>query len=182
VPKRFATKHRAKWRRRAMLIAARGGKIQFAEPTARRWLKQFFSRPARVGVLPSRVLRWVSKHDAMDRGRSLVAQTTRARLYLKWEQSYTDNSLVVLFELIRGKIEERSRRHRQLTPREREVLFWLARGKSNALWRASTGMTIVGGKICRARPNDNTIVFRRKLSTCGRRKTEDGSEVVRLLS
>jgi DNA-binding CsgD family transcriptional regulator len=115
-----------------MLIAARGGKIQFAEPTARRWLKQFFSRPARVGVLPSRVLRWVSKHDAMDRGRSLVAQTTRARLYLKREQSYTDNSLVVLFELIRGKIEERSRRHRQLTPRELEVLFWLARGKSNA--------------------------------------------------
>jgi len=68
----------------------------------------------------------------MDRGRSLVAQTTRARLYLKREQSYTDNSLVVLFELIREKIEERSRRHRQLTPRELEVLFWLARGKSNA--------------------------------------------------
>jgi DNA-binding CsgD family transcriptional regulator len=115
-----------------MLIAARGGKIQFAEPPARRWLKQFFSRPARVGVLPSRVLRWVSKHDAMNRGRSLVAQTTRARLYLKREQSYTDNSLVVLFELIRGKSEEHSRRHRQLTPREGEVLFWLTRGKSNA--------------------------------------------------
>ena len=68
----------------------------------------------------------------MNRDRSLVAQTTRARLYLKREQSYTDKSLVLLFELIRGKSEERSRRHRQLTPREREVLFWLARGKSNA--------------------------------------------------
>ena len=115
-----------------MLIAAPGGKIQFAEPTARRWLKQFFGRPARVGVLPSRVVRWISKHDAMNPDRSLVAQTTRARLYLKREQSYTDKSLVLLFELIRGKSEERSRRHRQLTPREREVLFWLARGKSNA--------------------------------------------------
>src|SRR5438132_3932507 len=115
-----------------MLIAAAGAKIQFAEPTASRWLKQFFCPPARVGVLPSRVVRWISKHDAMNRVRSLVAQTTRARLYLKREQSYTDKSLVLLFELIRGKSEERSRRHRQLTPREREVLFWLARGKSNA--------------------------------------------------
>src|ERR1700731_380588 len=115
-----------------MLIAAPGGKIEFAEPTARRWLKQFFGRPARVGVLPSRVLRWVSKHDAMNRDRSLVAQTTRARLYLKREQSYTEKSLVLLFELIRGKSGERSRRHRQLTEREREVLFWIARGKSNA--------------------------------------------------
>ena len=115
-----------------MLIAAPGGKIQFAEPTARRWLKQFFGRPARVGVLPREVVRWVSNHDAMNRDRSLVAQTSRARLYLKREQSYTDKSLVLLFELISGKSEERSRRHRQLTPREREVLFWLARGKSNA--------------------------------------------------
>ena len=115
-----------------MLIAAPGGKIQFAEPTARRWLKQFFGRPARVGVLPRGVVRWVSNHDAMNRDRSLVAQTSRARLYLKREQSYTDKSLVLLFELIRGKSEERSRRHRQLTPREREVLFWLTRGKSNA--------------------------------------------------
>ena len=73
VANRSATKHRAKWRRRAMLIAAPGGKIQFAEPTARRWLKQFFGRPARVGVLPSRVVRWISKHDAMNWDRSLVA-------------------------------------------------------------------------------------------------------------
>ena len=114
-----------------MLIAAPGGKIQFAEPTARRWLKQFFGRPTRVGVLPGRVVRWISKHDAMNRDRSLVAQTTRARLYLKRDQSYTDKSLVLLFELIRGKSEERSRRQRQLTPREHEVIFWLTRGKSN---------------------------------------------------
>jgi DNA-binding CsgD family transcriptional regulator len=39
--------------------------------------------------------------------------------------------LVLLFELIKGKSEERRRRHRQLTAREREVLFWVARGKSN---------------------------------------------------
>jgi DNA-binding CsgD family transcriptional regulator len=131
VPNRSATKHRAKWRRRALLIAAPGGKIQFAEPTARRWLKQFFSRPARAGMLPRKISRWASG-QVETRRRSLVAQTKKAHLYIKREQSYTDRNLVLLLELIRGKSDERSRRHRQLTPREREVLFWLTRGKSNA--------------------------------------------------
>ena len=115
-----------------MLIAAPGGKIQFAEPPARRWLKQFFSRPARAGMLPRKISRWASRQAETRQRRSLVAQTTRARLYLKQEQSYTENSLVLLFELIRGKSEERARRHRSLTKREHEVLFWLVRGKSNA--------------------------------------------------
>lgn len=52
-------------------------------------------------------------------------------MYVKRERSYTEDSVVLLLELISGKSEERSRRHRNLTPREREVLFWLARGKSN---------------------------------------------------
>jgi len=35
-------------------------------------------------------------------------------------------------ELIRGKNEEHCRRGHQLTAGEREVLFWIDRGKSNA--------------------------------------------------
>src|SRR5438477_10146920 len=113
-----------------MLIAGVGGDIQFADPAARRWLKQFFGRPTRTGVLPRKVYRWVSKPTR--NGNSLVAKNRNAQLYLRREPSYTDDNLVLLFELIKGKSEERRRRHRQLTPREREVLFWLARGKSNA--------------------------------------------------
>lgn len=113
-----------------MLISGLRGDIQFADPAARRWLKLFFGRPARSGVLPRKICRWITK-STRDSG-FLVARTPNKQLYLRREPSYTDDNLVLLFELIKGKNEERSRRHRQLTPREREVLFWLARGKSNA--------------------------------------------------
>lgn len=115
-----------------MLITGVDGKIRFADPAARRWLKQFFGRPVRVGLLPRKVSQWISKRgETRERG-SLVAKTSKAQLHLKREPSYTDDNLVLLFELIKGKREERSRRHRQLTTREREVLFWLDRGKSNS--------------------------------------------------
>jgi DNA-binding CsgD family transcriptional regulator len=43
-----------------------------------------------------------------------------------------EDSVVLLLELIKGQSEECSRRNHQLTAREGEVLFWIARGKSNA--------------------------------------------------
>jgi hypothetical protein len=119
------TRQRRKLRRRAMLVSSIGGDIQFADPAARRWLKQFFGRPTRTGFLPRKVCRWISKPIRNDG--SLVAKTANAQLYLKRQLSYTDENLVLLLELIKGKSEERRRRHRQLTPRERQVLFWVAR-------------------------------------------------------
>jgi DNA-binding CsgD family transcriptional regulator len=115
-----------------MLIAGVEGEIRFADPAARRWLKQFFGRPPRAGLLPRKVSQWIAKHGKTRAGRSLVAKTSKAQLHLKRERSYTDHNLVLLFELIKGKRAERGRRHRELTPREREVLFWLVRGKSNS--------------------------------------------------
>ena len=115
-----------------MLITGAEGKIQFTDPTARRWLKRFFGRPPRAGTLPRKILKWISTHRNGRAGRSLVAKSASAQLYLKREPSYSQDNLVLLFELIKGKREERARRHRQLTAREREVLFWVARGKSNS--------------------------------------------------
>ena len=115
-----------------MLITGVDGKIRFADPAARRWLKQFFGRPMRAGLLPCKVSQWISKRGETRAARSLVARTSKAQLCLKREPSYTDDNFVLLFEIIKGKREERSRRHRELTPREREVLFWLVRGKSNS--------------------------------------------------
>ena len=115
-----------------MLIARGGGRIVFADQAARRWLKQFFGRATRAGMLPRKLCRWISAPNHPKTSRSLLAETKSAKLYLKTQPAYTDNNFVLLLELIKGKAEERRRRHRQLTPREREVLFWVARGKTNS--------------------------------------------------
>ena len=122
------------------MLASPEYKIQFVDPAARRWLKQFFGRPARAGLLPRKICRWLSQHGQTRRSASLLAKTTDARLYLKRQDSYTQQTLLLLLELIKSKDGERSRRHRDLTPRECEVLFWLARGKSNAEIAAILGI------------------------------------------
>jgi DNA-binding CsgD family transcriptional regulator len=62
----------------------------------------------------------------------LLAKKGNAQLYVKREHSYMEDSVVLLLELIKYQSAESSRRSHQLTAREREVLFWLERGKSNA--------------------------------------------------
>jgi DNA-binding CsgD family transcriptional regulator len=122
------------------VLARPEGEIQFADPAARRWLKQFFGRPTRPGVLPWKVCRWLSKEGQSRRATSLVGKKGAALLYVKSQDSYADDSTVLLLELIKGKQDERARRHRSLTKRERQVLFWLTRGKSNAEIAAILGI------------------------------------------
>lgn len=130
--KRAATKRPRKFRRRAMLIAGAGGEIHFADPAARHWLREFFGRPTRAGLLPRRVSRWITERRTTKKSHPLIAQSTKGQLFVRREGSFTDDGLVLLLELIKGKRDERARRYRALTPREREVLFWLQHGKSNA--------------------------------------------------
>ena len=114
------------------MLATSEGKIQFADATARRWLKQFFGRPDRAGLLPTKVCHWLARHGKGKLPRSLLVKEGDARLYLKRQKSYKQRTISLLLEIIRGSGKEWSRRHHDLTPREREVLHWLARGKSNA--------------------------------------------------
>jgi DNA-binding CsgD family transcriptional regulator len=131
VSKKSGAKKRRKPRQRAILLASQQGKIQFADLPARRWLKQFFGRPPGAGTLPRRVSRWLSTHHR-SRPASLLGKKGATRLHVKRENSYSEDSVVLLLELIKGKRDDRLRRHRELTPREREVLFWIGKGKSNA--------------------------------------------------
>jgi len=132
MPKSVPRKKRREARRRAVVLATPECKIQFADPVARRWLKQFFGRPARAGVLPRKVCRWFAGHGQARLRNSMLIKQGDTRLYLKRQNSYTPHTISLLLEMIKGSGKEWSRRHRDLTLREREVLHWLARGKSNA--------------------------------------------------
>jgi DNA-binding CsgD family transcriptional regulator len=132
VQKGLGAKQRRKKRRRAILLTNHEGKIQFVDPAARRWLREFFGRSSARRTLPRKVHRWLSQRNHSKSATSLVAKKRDTQLHLRRQDSLTEHSVVLLLELIKGKREERSRRLPKLTPREREVLLWLTQGKSNA--------------------------------------------------
>lgn len=138
--KGLGTKQRRKKRRRAILLSDHDGKIQFVDPTARRWLKEFFGR-RKSKTLPRKVYRWLSDRKDTKSAVSLVAKKGNTQLHLRRHDSFTEYSTVLLLELIKGKSEERSRRLHKLTRREREVLSWIARGKSNPEIAAILGIS-----------------------------------------
>jgi len=115
-----------------MVLAGPAGKIRFADATGRRWLSQFFSRPAKSDLLPRRLRQWLAKRNPRNHRRSLVVGKKEAHLCVREQSSYTDDLIILLLELIKRKRDERARHHRGLTLRENEVLFWLQHGKSNA--------------------------------------------------
>jgi DNA-binding CsgD family transcriptional regulator len=126
-------KRRRQRRNQAIVVATPEGKIRYADQIARRWLKQFFGRPARAGLLPRQICRWLSGQQQSKRpGSATVGRTENAKLFLRQQHAFGEKNTVLLLELIKGKGEERARRYRGLTAREREVLLWLSRGKSNA--------------------------------------------------
>src|SRR5919201_432286 len=131
MPTRRSPRKRSAKERRAIVLATPEGEIQFANATARRWLQQFFGRPARAGLLPSKICRWLRADPPKGGGKSTMARHQNAGLVLKKEKSSTDQSMLLVLELINARAQERARLQHGLTRREDEVLFWVDRGKSN---------------------------------------------------
>jgi DNA-binding CsgD family transcriptional regulator len=98
---------------RGVILLGLGGEVEFASPPSERLLREFF--PARSGGrLPPALIEWLESGDT----KPLIRRRGERRLTVRRQ---ADGALL---------LEERHEGI-ELTAREREVLAWVARGKTN---------------------------------------------------
>ncbi|MGE3512298.1 MAG: response regulator transcription factor, partial [Vicinamibacterales bacterium] len=113
-----------------------GGQIRSTTVTAETWLRQFFGRARSAHRLPEPVWRWVESRirgrshldGTWDTGETLVARTPGARLTLRCV--VRERGLFVMLEYDDPLRDALKLADLGLTPREIEILRWVAEGKA----------------------------------------------------
>lgn len=132
MPHRHPPKHALREAQHAHVIATPECQIEWAHPAARRWLKQFFPRPARANKLPKKVCHWLATEIGSAGRPVLVVRRDGACLFVHWRRPHAHDAISLLLEWVKECKGNARRQHGKLTTRENEVLHWLAAGKSNA--------------------------------------------------
>jgi len=84
----------------AEVIATRRGEIRYTAPDARRWLKWLFPRPARKGLLPRKICRWLAKETGPACRKSLQEVRSGVVLFVRRRRALPDDPLErAVFEL-----------------------------------------------------------------------------------
>ncbi len=115
----------------SLIVTTPTGDIRFASVDARRWLRDFFGRSARVGLLPPRLQQWVAGRGPHAGKKSIVITRQQTRLFVTRYNPHPSDAIALLLETSSRRKAAMLRRQGNLTRRETEVLEWIAAGKSN---------------------------------------------------
>lgn len=107
-----------------------GARLVWQTPLARRWLPMYFDAPP--DVLPHTLLAWLQAAERGQEPRPLsTAREARQLVATLQGRTVDEDWLVVLREVNDAATVEATMRAFGLTLRESEVLYWVAKGKTN---------------------------------------------------
>lgn len=113
----------------ALVVATPDCMVQFANPAAQAWLKEFFDPPQSESHLPAEICRWLTSEQ---RRNALVTRQGDAGLLVRRYRPHPRDAIALLLERIDRGAQRLKRTHRDLTRREEEALGWIAAGKTNS--------------------------------------------------
>lgn len=113
--------------RDGIIHCARNGRIMIANQAAQGMLTRYFPSGTRAATtLPEIIRRAVIKKSSG----SMEVPGSEGTLHLNWSPTRESGHTLLLTETRRDMVREKARAH-GLTPRECEVVHWLAQGKTN---------------------------------------------------
>lgn len=115
----------------AIIVTTLTGTLLWRSDLAEKWLREFYGSTA--GALPPDLQQWLmAEHQQNGGAATFEAVAGARRLVIRAIGTINSNERLLLLHVSDGPVAHRSSNHLpMLTARETDVLYWLARGKTN---------------------------------------------------